>query len=249
MRVIVNCASCNKEIERNQNDNNRYFCSRECYSKYRTIDRIRTTCDYCGIEIFVTKAKFEHADNHYCSKECGWNSMKIGGVEVMCSYCGKPLFLIPSKVENRENHFCNPNCYSKWLGTQKWKKINMNTLIQLYNEGMYYSDLAKEFDCSIGTIKRRLVESGVELRDDRDGGTNHFSYTGGTHKHGYIFKSIYVYPEEYHDILKPMIHNGTYHVAEHRAEMAINLNSTLVSSEIVHHKTGVKTDNRITNIQ
>lgn len=65
---------------------------------------------------------------------------------------------------------------------------------------------------------------------------------------GYVIKHWRTFPREKWEILKKMCKNNGQ-IKEHRALMAIFLNRPLMDNEIIHHKNGIKTDNRIENLE
>jgi len=67
---------------------------------------------------------------------------------------------------------------------------------------------------------------------------------GRVTKHGYIY--VKVYPG--HPFYESMA-NSLGYIAEHRLVMAEHLGRPLLSTEVVHHKNGIKTDNRIENLE
>jgi DNA-directed RNA polymerase subunit RPC12/RpoP len=70
------------------------------------------------------------------------------------------------------------------------------------------------------------------------------NYRGGkTHEGGYVY--ILLYPD---DFFYPMVDRRHY-VFEHRYIMAKHLGRRLQKWEIVHHKNGIKDDNRIENLE
>ena len=72
-----------------------------------------------------------------------------------------------------------------------------------------------------------------------------FNYKGGKHRNadGYVFVYLRV-----HDLYRQMTGKGNY-VAEHRLVMAKHLGRCLHRWEIVHHKNGIKDDNRLENLK
>jgi len=74
-------------------------------------------------------------------------------------------------------------------------------------------------------------------------GEEHPGWKGGTYNWGY--KSVKIQPE---DPLYPMARKSGY-VNEHRLVMAKHLGRLLATREVVHHKNGVRGDNRIENLE
>lgn len=76
-------------------------------------------------------------------------------------------------------------------------------------------------------------------------GTKNPAWKGGqfTGSRGYVFVWLSL-----DDFFHPMVDKSGY-VVEHRYIMAKSLGRCLQLSEVVHHKNGIKDDNRIENLQ
>jgi DNA-directed RNA polymerase beta' subunit len=65
---------------------------------------------------------------------------------------------------------------------------------------------------------------------------------------GYVSRSLSTFPEQHQTLLRPMVDKSN-RILEHRAIAAINLNRSLLKTEVVHHINGEKTDNRWQNLE
>lgn len=98
------------------------------------------------------------------------------------------------------------------------------------------------YDASV--ISGRCLSCTARLRNKGKVGAQTNNWRGGQYKHsGYIL--IWLSPD---DFFFPMTQCDG-HVLEHRLVMARHLGRCLQPWEVVHHKNGVKDDNRLENLQ
>lgn len=79
--------------------------------------------------------------------------------------------------------------------------------------------------------------------------TTHFK-----NKHGYIYRTGHSLNDIELDIARQMVGEKILdsrhgYILEHRLIMACHLNRPLTKDEVVHHKNGIKTDNRLQNLE
>jgi hypothetical protein len=92
--------------------------------------------------------------------------------------------------------------------------------------------------------KRRFCS--LECRDETLRGPNVHTWRGGrTYKGGYVWVWL-----DKDDFFFPMTHGHKHpHVAEHRLVIARDLGRCLTPFEVVHHKNGIRDDNRLENLE
>jgi hypothetical protein len=79
--------------------------------------------------------------------------------------------------------------------------------------------------------KNTMVSAGKILRSD-----------------GYIYRHIRTFTEDEQAIIKQMPLNNNMYISEHRAVVSLHFNRPLLSTELVHHIDGDKTNNDISNL-
>jgi len=94
--------------------------------------------------------------------------------------------------------------------------------------------------CTCGTLKTRRAKTCLKCRAEV--GASDGSWRGGTVKHraGYVLRRVPTHP-------KAKTANG--YILEHVLVMEELLGRYLVEGENVHHKNGVKDDNRLENLE
>lgn len=84
-------------------------------------------------------------------------------------------------------------------------------------------------------------------------GKTHVLWNGGRSKgqKGYVRVSEHLFSEEERKLLKPMFFDqkGSGYVPEHRAVVALAWGRPLKTNEVVHHRNGIRDDNRLENLE
>jgi hypothetical protein len=105
------------------------------------------------------------------------------------------------------------------------------------DDGRSTAQIAAEVGCELTTVLARLRRYGVERRPRGYYPEFHGEPTGFRSARGYVF----VYAPDHPNASRN-------HVPEHRLVMERHIGRLLTSSEIVHHRNGVRDDNRIENL-
>lgn len=112
---------------------------------------------------------------------------------------------------------------------------------ELYRQGVFQKDIAKKFGCGINTLIRSLKKTGgLVYKHKRNSGCENPAWKGGkiTDPDGYILIRS---PEH------PMAKKDGY-LLEHRLVMSGLLGRNLTKDEVVHHRNGIRSDNRPENL-
>ena len=141
-----------------------------------------------------------------------------------CQTCGAEIRTYPSRVKKNKAQFCSRECYAKALSQRPGPMVG----------------------------KRHSAESIQKMREAQlravQRGRSNPRFRGSWIARGYRYLNIHGLPVEQQEIARAMVRPQHAGVAEHRLVMALELGRPLTSAEIVHHKNGIKTDNRRANL-
>jgi Zn finger protein HypA/HybF involved in hydrogenase expression len=184
----------------------------------------------------------------------------------ICIQCGQKDRIFPSTANHIKNGrlkgYCR-KCASKNVGKANSGRIKLKSDQVLPDKSIIHwstrtSPRKVEVTCGKCEKKRLTVvqvkyrETGLCLSCFNSVRIleKHPGWKGGRQKDddGYILVHIELYSNEEKELLHPMVRKSGY-ILEHRAVMALSLNRSLKKNEIVHHKNGVKNDNRLENLQ
>lgn len=88
----------------------------------------------------------------------------------------------------------------------------------------------------------------IQCKNHHERSKNSSNWKGGKRNHGgYIHIHLSILSLEDLNLISSMIYRS--YILEHRLVMAKHLRRPLLKSEIVHHLNGIKTDNRLCNLQ
>jgi very-short-patch-repair endonuclease/endogenous inhibitor of DNA gyrase (YacG/DUF329 family) len=113
------CQFCGKEFIVPQYDEDRKFCSAECYWMYMR-RRVKKVCLVCGKEFEVEKSR---KDAKFCSRRCYLEYKQIKEKEELvskvCLNCGKVFFV--KRYDALKRRFCSKECAR--LGIRKKVRV------------------------------------------------------------------------------------------------------------------------------
>jgi len=119
-------------------------------------------------------------------------------------------------------------------------------MIRLYVEDRFsQAQVAARFGRSQIVVSRILAAAGIVTRGGKASGSSHASWKGGRSKHASGYWNVHIPKDDPYACMR----SETGYVLEHRLVMAKSLGRPLYRHETVHHINGVRTDNRLTNLQ
>ena len=130
---IVYCEVCKKELHKyqsqiNNSSSKRFFCSKECRSKYRAkqVKKEKFICKNCNKEFYRTlreikNHKRNNSNINFCCKKCMLEYNHVDTVKINCTYCNKELTKRITDVGQK--NFCNWECYKKYFNEKNEKNI------------------------------------------------------------------------------------------------------------------------------
>lgn len=123
-------------------------------------------------------------------------------------------------------------------------RLSKEHLTQLYvTKKLQLDEVARTIDVSVPTVRRYLHLHGIPLRSRADGAALRLRQPAGTILTRWVSGSGYVMVSVVAES------GGTYRIAEHRHVLEVALGRKLRRDESVHHVNGVRTDNRVENLQ
>lgn len=137
------CILCNKEI----NNNNNQYCSRECYKIDVHNKRIKFICKNCGEEFF--KKPQSNCKNLFCTPKCGFE-YKRKSIKRYCLNCN-------SELESNQKEYCSKQCKIKHK-TKEYICHHCNNKFNSTREKKYCSK-----ECQLEANKKQMRERKKKL--------------------------------------------------------------------------------------
>lgn len=115
MRTLeMTCEYCGKTFSFDYRQRHvRKYCSWDCKvsaSKGQPLDptnRIESTCDCCGKDIWYLASQELHSTHHYCSIDCRAKGRARNRRVVTCAFCGTVFTVKPSRTSRK---YCSQDC-------------------------------------------------------------------------------------------------------------------------------------------
>lgn len=216
----------------------RSYCSRKCYFDGReardAAQRVELTCAQCG-EAFVVKGKQKASAQRYCSRKCQYDAARVRGVvperkpdrALVCEECGEAFVVSARATQAR---FCSDRC---WQASYRRRKAEARPgRAPRVAPDRRCENCGESFQPHPGASAARFCSKACYHEHGR--GERAAAFKGGRtiNSQGYVRVLV----------------DGRYR-AEHRVVMERKLGRSMLPGESVHHRNGVRDDNRPENLE
>jgi len=183
VRVKLICSGCGKEFEVRKSDleQNRKFCSWECYLKYinseegrkriceiaRSVARkrkksVKVTCSYCGKEFEVVPSIA--SSRKFCSKRCAGLARRKK-VKLVCSACGREFESDAWLVKRGYGKFCSRECWKRYLNSEEGRAMRSEITSALWQSQEFRQKATRVWQDP--SFKAEFIKRLVEAREVR----------------------------------------------------------------------------------
>lgn len=208
---------------------------------------MEVTCDFCK-KIFEKKPhRILRSKTHFCSTNCSFEFKKSNSTrkEVICEVCGKLHFKNKKDVERNLHNFCSKKCMKTRI-TLTCKKCSKD-----FKKAAFHDNHGK---CKSCYLKDFFKNNPEKLERKRFINRSRWRIKNGIPQEISVRKKKqngYLGSDGYKIIYKENHPNawtcGRIH--EHVWVMSEYLGRSITNKETIHHKNGVRSDNRIENLE
>lgn len=146
-------------------------------------------------------------------------------------------------VRRLGGHVRSPGDHARALTDQQELQV-----IEMYEMGIRVDEIADKFNVTRSCIAKLRRKRGIPVRPQATGAVNAL-WKGGTRKvGGYVQERVPAY-DPLSCMARPSGRGTAGYALQHRLVMARHLGRPLLSHETVHHKNGIRTDNRLENLE
>jgi len=214
------CINCGKEVVINPGDRNvRKYCSHVCHGIAMSAKN-RKKCHVCGVTFIGRDA------SKYCSQECAGEARSLKAIKKtsVCEYCGKTFTKRLCDKSNHAFRFCSRAC----CASSQSESARITHICEFCGK-TFTRTMSRDSQTKYVNICSRICkEKWLGLRKNPD-------YKNGE----CIIESGYT-----------VVNLPNKKIARKcRLVMEKHLGRKLLRSETVHHKNGIRTDDRIENLE